>query len=275
MEEKGCIYLITNIINGKMYVGQTKYESPIKRYERHWLDSKKRAKNYNLYNAMNKYGKESFKLEILCIVPREALNNMECYWAEQLETYVWDNPGGYNMVWCGNQPCLNIKQSPELIEKRFAPLRGRKQSEEQIQKARKEHIKGIMEKGAVNVKLNPESVMEILQLCRDKVPQTEVAKKFNVQDSVITRILKGERWSHLTGIVPVIKEGPPRVKLGIDIAKEIFNLYKSGFGSYDKIKDLFNVNKTTVAGIVKGKLYPEIHKNHIQLLLEIQKHYKE
>jgi hypothetical protein len=49
-----------------------------------------------------KHGRESFKFETLCVVPRNRLNDMECYWAEQLETYIWDNPGGYNMVWCGN-----------------------------------------------------------------------------------------------------------------------------------------------------------------------------
>jgi group I intron endonuclease len=265
MEEKGCIYLITNILNGKKYVGQTKYESPESRYERHWVEAKyKDSKTIKLHMAMMKYGKEAFKVETLCIVPRSSLNNMECYWAEQLETYMWDDPGGYNMVWCGNQVLTGIKQTPELIEKRVAPLRGRKQSEEQIQKARKEHIKRIIEVGGKDTKLRPENIMEILQLCKDKIPQTEIAKKFNVQDSVITRILKGERWSHLTGIIPKIKEGPKRVKLGYDKAKEIFALYKSGFGSYDKIKVLYDINSTTVAGIVKGKLYPNILKSYME-----------
>jgi len=261
MEEKGYIYVITNIINGKQYVGQTKY-SPEIRYKGHWKDCRSRATKYKLYYAMLKYGKEAFKIETLCMVPRSALNNMECYWAEQLETYIWDNPGGYNMVWCGNQPTLNSKQSLELIEKRVAPLRGRKQSKEQIEYAKAKHIERIIEKGGKDIKLKPENIFEILQLCKDKVPQTEVAKKFGVQDSVITRILKGERWSHLTGIIPTIKEGSPRVKLGYDKAKEIFDLYKSGYGSYDKIKDLYKINKTTVAGIVKGKLYPEIYKQN-------------
>jgi group I intron endonuclease len=261
MEEKGCIYLITNFINNKKYVGQTKYENPKNRFDRHFVEAKyEDSKTIKLHTAMMKYGKKSFKVETLCIVPRSSLNNMECYWADQLETYIWDNPGGYNMVWCGNIVLTGVKQSDELIEKRVAPLRGRKHSKEQIEYAKTKNIERIVEKGGKDIKLKPENVFEILQLCKSKVPQTEVAKKFNIQDSVITRILKGERWSHLTGIIPNIKEGPKRVKLGYDKAKKIFDLYKSGFGSYDKIKDIYGVNKTTVAGIVKGKLYPEIFK---------------
>jgi hypothetical protein len=26
---------------------------------------------------------------------------MEAYFAEQYSCYIWDTPGGYNMVWCG------------------------------------------------------------------------------------------------------------------------------------------------------------------------------
>jgi group I intron endonuclease len=125
--ELGCIYLITNLVNNKQYVGQSSNKDCNVRFERHWLASKYKSKNIILYNAMRSYGKDCFKVESLCIVPRKALNNMEMYWAEQLETYIWDNPGGYNMVWCGNQGNLGLKQSPELIKKRFAPLIGRKQ----------------------------------------------------------------------------------------------------------------------------------------------------
>jgi hypothetical protein len=44
---------------------------------------------------------EAFRVELLCSVPYDALNNMEAYYAEQYESYVWDTPGGYNMIWCG------------------------------------------------------------------------------------------------------------------------------------------------------------------------------
>jgi group I intron endonuclease len=258
--EKGYIYLITNITNGKKYIGQTK-TTPEKRFNKHWSEANNKLKlKTKLHLAMLKYGKDNFTIETLCIVPKNSLDIMECYWAEQLETYTWDNNGGYNMVWCGSQPRLRIKQDPEVTEKITNKLKGRKQSEEQIKKARDAHIKILITNGKKDMKLNPEDIFEILNLCKNKISQTVIAKKFNVRDSVIVRILKGERWSHLTNIKPIIKEGPKRVKLGYDKAKEIFDLYMSRFGSYDKIKDLYKVNKTTVASIVKGKLYPQILK---------------
>jgi group I intron endonuclease len=107
----GCIYLITNIINNKGYIGQSRYEDPLKRYNEHWYSALNRKTKGLLYNAMRKYGKDNFKFELLCICPRISLNNMESYWAEQLETYMWDNPGGYNMVWCGNEMRTGIKHT--------------------------------------------------------------------------------------------------------------------------------------------------------------------
>ncbi len=59
---KGCVYLIVNNINGKLYVGKT-YTTLEKRFKEHINDSKKeRNKNRPLYRAMNKYGYNNFKM---------------------------------------------------------------------------------------------------------------------------------------------------------------------------------------------------------------------
>jgi group I intron endonuclease len=59
------IYMITNEINGKVYVGKTE-ESIQKRFVEHCADSKKeRNKNRPLYRAMNKYGVENFTIHLL------------------------------------------------------------------------------------------------------------------------------------------------------------------------------------------------------------------
>jgi group I intron endonuclease len=54
------IYKITNKVNGKLYIGQTKYPLPV-RMSGHLTDSK-RTKT-KLSNAINKYGKEVFEIE--------------------------------------------------------------------------------------------------------------------------------------------------------------------------------------------------------------------
>lgn len=117
MEPLGCIYLITCIETNGKYVGQSQFSNPINRYKQHWQESKRDRYNYKLYNAMRKYGYEKFKVETLCIVPHKSLNNMEEYWAEQLETYCWDSDLGYNMVWCGQSFRLGIPINEEVRER--------------------------------------------------------------------------------------------------------------------------------------------------------------
>lgn len=111
---EGCIYKITNNVNGKCYVGQHNEPTPYHRFG----DHKMRARNDSmscpvLYYAIRKYGEESFSVETLWVGPLSGMNNMEQYWAEQLETYVWDNPGGYNVIYCGNQGFLGRVVSQE------------------------------------------------------------------------------------------------------------------------------------------------------------------
>jgi group I intron endonuclease len=151
---------------------------------------------------------------------------------------------------------LGKKQTAEHVEKKAVALRGRKQSETQIENARAGRIANLIEHGAKNVKLNKESVLEIVRRQKGGEAQTNLAKEFEVADSVIARILTGERWGHVTGIKSVGKTGAKRVKLGDEKAKQIRELYAVGDTSYDKLAVQFGVNKSTIAKIVKGDFYP-------------------
>lgn len=149
----GCIYLITCLENGKLYVGQYNKPNPKGRYTRHWAPNQRDT--CVLHRAMWKHGKNAFKLETLCIVPHESLGNMEAYYAEELRTYTWDTneetgfPGGYNMIECGGFTRTGIKHSPETIAKCTAASTGRKHSEETRAKI------GASQKGK---KISPEAI---------------------------------------------------------------------------------------------------------------------
>lgn len=88
----GSIYLITNLINGKQYVGQTK-RSVKDRYAEHIQEALNTDKNLHLYNSMRKYGIENFRIDILeDNVAESDLDALEIYYIGLFDTFL----NGYN-----------------------------------------------------------------------------------------------------------------------------------------------------------------------------------
>lgn len=90
------IYKITNLVNGKVYIGQSQ-DIYVRWYE-HKRASKKRAE-YALYTAFNKYGFDNFSFEILEECPLEELDEKEIMYIAKFHSYVDDEQAnGYNMT---------------------------------------------------------------------------------------------------------------------------------------------------------------------------------
>lgn len=114
------IYKITNTVTEKAYVGQT-IGRLSDRFDRHACKG-----NFTpISRAMYKYGRKAFTIDILeTCTSAEALNTAERKWILALNTIA---PGGYNLTTGGDS---GGKQHPDVIERRIAPLRGRKMSPE-------------------------------------------------------------------------------------------------------------------------------------------------
>jgi group I intron endonuclease len=86
----GYIYLRTNLVNGKHYVGQAK---DIKERNYDWNNLNKRYAGKVINNARKKYGVDGFSFEILKECEDEELNYWEMYY---IKMYNSKKPYGYN-----------------------------------------------------------------------------------------------------------------------------------------------------------------------------------
>lgn len=93
------IYLITNDINNKKYIGKTEYDIQ-KRFQEHCRDSQRREyENRPLYKAMNKYGIEHFHVQELEYIPyNQDASQREIYWINYYNSYI----DGYNATLGGD-----------------------------------------------------------------------------------------------------------------------------------------------------------------------------
>jgi group I intron endonuclease len=106
------IYKTTNLLNGKIYVGQDKYN------RRSYYGSGKILKQ-----SIKKYGKYNFQKEILEYCSLEVLNDREIFWIKELDA---TNPEiGYNLTTGGN---FNVT------------FKGHKHSESTIQKMKEKSV---------------------------------------------------------------------------------------------------------------------------------------
>ena len=86
----GTIYLVTNTLNGKQYVGQT-------------IVANNRVGHGSLMTkAYRKHGKKAFTYEKICgdILSRNTLNFMEKFWISVMDSRI---PNGYNIEFGGSK----------------------------------------------------------------------------------------------------------------------------------------------------------------------------
>lgn len=112
---KGWIYIIRNIINRKVYIGQTHMGVKI-RFQDH-LSAARHGKDYVIGKAIRKYGEENFYVDILdeCFADDEKeltklLNAKETFWISFFNST--NSKFGYNMSIGGNV----VRTTKELDE---------------------------------------------------------------------------------------------------------------------------------------------------------------
>lgn len=115
------IYVITNLINKKQYVGQTRKARADKRWREHRsLLTNNKHYNPHLQYSWNKYGENAFSFNVIdTTTSAEALNDLEVHYITMLKPE-------YNLTQGGK----NGRMSEESRKKISEGLRGRPVSEE-------------------------------------------------------------------------------------------------------------------------------------------------
>ena len=118
----GKIYKITNLVNGKIYVGQTT-KSLKERFQKHcWGTTEKDSYHLNMAikNAIKKYGKNNFTIELIEEVETDKLDEREVYWISYYDSY----NKGYNCTIGGQNGAtrptkLGWTEENEVIEAKY------------------------------------------------------------------------------------------------------------------------------------------------------------
>lgn len=125
------IYKIKNLLNNKIYIGQS-----IDINKRLWEHKRKVIKNnckYPLYKSIRKYGTENFEFIIIELVTDYLkLDEREQYWMDYYKSY--NKEYGYNLSPTSGGSNTGFKQSEETKKKMAEARKGFKHSKESKEK---------------------------------------------------------------------------------------------------------------------------------------------
>lgn len=168
------IYKVTNLINGKIYIGLTKKKLE-ERMKDHIKEVKAKRRNNFFYNAVRKYGWSNFKIETIDKANNyNELKLKEIYWiAEYRKTHIL-----YNMT-DGGEGRSNYKASEETKSKM---RESRKNVSDETRRKMSEARKG-KQTGKDNpmygTKKSPEWVEMIKKVNRERIRTPEERKKLS------------------------------------------------------------------------------------------------
>lgn len=177
------IYKVTNVINGKVYIGQTKRDLQL-RWREHCACKKDRLFN----RAIEKYGVKNFTVEQIDVAcSQEELNEKETYWIKFFDSANKEN--GYNLSLGGEFGSFNedvLRRMSESHKGAKNHFYGRKHtSESKKRMSETSKIKNNF------VKVRCVETGEVFNSIVD------ASKTYNLKPTHITRVCKGKR--NMTG----------------------------------------------------------------------------
>lgn len=115
----GFIYKITNRVNNKVYIGQTRFTVE-HRFKQHLKNFNIEHRKQPLYYAFAKYGVENFNVETIEECPIDKLDEREIFWIAKYDSF----KNGYNATLGGTKGCKYFWTDNQYDEIRSLYLSG-------------------------------------------------------------------------------------------------------------------------------------------------------
>jgi group I intron endonuclease len=235
------IYRITNLLNNKVYIGQSK--NPKTRWSRHKSDARY-GKNNHLSLAIKKYGIENFEFTIIIQTKLiDEVDNLEKLCILQYNST--DYSVGYNIS-SGGQACkLVSKETREKMSNKRkgkpSPMLGKHHTDE-TKLILSESNKGNTFRLGTKVSIET----------KNKLSEINIGKKASKETIIkMSNSMIGKNKGSNNGM---FNKRPKHAKLSQDQANEIRIKYTQGISSL-KLSKRYNVSKKTILNIIHEKIY--------------------
>lgn len=253
MTNEPGIYKFTNKVNGKVYIGQTKYLYTRYREHKSELLNNKHHNTY-LQRAVNKYGFNNFEHEVLKLCSKDELDFWEEYYIDLYNAL--DRSKGYNIL-----PAGNVSDMPEETKNKIR----------------------VANQG-INAKLKESEVAKIKEMLCDGYQGKELALMFGVKISTISKINRVINWKQVRPDLnkqllnmykakqDFFKSRKEKKILTDESRKSIENAVKNDFMMglpVTEVMEKNNITYTQYKRITKG-LYPVRDKVRFNKIIHLQ-----
>lgn len=247
------IYGIKNKINGKIYVGKS--VNIEFRFSQHSSELKhNKHKNGHLQNSYNKHGKEFFEIIILEVATKQNLSILEQKWIdsfskEKLYNIIVED---VQFMTASSNPFFGKQHTEATKNKMSLAKKGKYKGSENPNFGNKNTLESKTKMSISQGKLTKENVLEIKNLLLLGTQDKEIAKKFNISRTVITRIANGTRWANITG-GPVVNQDRRLLRLKREPrskeTKEKIRTAITGIKRSEETKKKISLSKTKLRNI--------------------------